>query len=62
MSEKIVSLGTKQQKNFNVQSVEGTRSAGMKVMIPNRDVDVLLISDSEVVDVVHHILDSTTDV
>ena len=42
--------------------MEGTRTVGMKVMIPNRDGAVLLISDSEVVDVVHHILDSTTDV
>ena len=41
--------------------MEGTRIAGMKVMTPNRDGAVPLLSDDEVVDSVHHILDSSTE-
>ena len=47
----------------NLQFVEGATTAGMKVIAPNRDDgNVLLLSDDEVVDDVHHILDSSTDV
>ena len=47
----------------DVQFVEGATTAGMKVIAPNRDDgNVLLLSDDEVVDDVHHILDSSTDV
>ena len=45
-------------ENRNVPLVEGTRSAGIKVIVPSLDVVVLLLSDEEVADDVHHTFDS----
>jgi hypothetical protein len=47
----------------NVRSLLGESSDGVKVIAPNRETEVMLLSSDDESDVaVHHILDSSNDV